>query len=165
MVSAIDTLADRGQTFMAWTLMAAVVMFGFLWYFGEYQPADASEAIQGTARLAQQEAGRLVDLASLMAPSSKRPTGEQTFWVRNHRLTEMWSGPSPGATSFGRTDGQFCAFLAAGPSDHGRFYVYNPVAEDYFWIDRAAVGQVGPPAVSSSSRPANKNCADTDFRE
>ncbi len=83
-------------------------------------------------------------------------------WVKNHRVTEMWSGPGSDlkAISFGPTATQFCAFRVEGPPQGGRLYVYNPYNDGRFWIDADAVGPVVPPPHSASPKPANVNCAE-----
>jgi hypothetical protein len=82
------------------------------------------------------------------------------FWVRNHRITELWSGASsgPDTVSFGATSGQFCAFLVVLPPAGDRLYVLNPSSQDYLWIDAAAVGPAGPPDERPDPRPTDVNC-------
>ena len=82
------------------------------------------------------------------------------FWVRNHRITELWSGASsgPDTVSFGATSGQFCAFLVVRPPEGDRLYVLNPASQDYLWIDAAAVGPAGPPDARPDPRPTDVNC-------
>jgi len=85
------------------------------------------------------------------------------YWVKNHRPTEMWSGPSgePGVISFGTTSRQFCAFQVVRPQDGPRLYVLNPYSRDYFWIDADSVGPVGEaPSRASGPKPADQNCTD-----
>ena len=85
------------------------------------------------------------------------------FWVKNHRLTEMWSGPAgqADAISFGTTTAQFCSFQVVRPPDNARLYVFNPYSNNYLWIDQDAVGPVSdPPERRSGPKPANQNCAE-----
>jgi hypothetical protein len=84
----------------------------------------------------------------------------EPFWVQNHRVTEMWSGSSrqPDTVSFGATSGQFCSFLVVQPPEGERLYVLNPYSQNYFWIDAADVGPVGPPEQSPDARPTDVNC-------
>ena len=84
----------------------------------------------------------------------------EPFWVRNHRITELWSGASggPDTVSFGATSGQFCAFLVVLPPEGDRLYVLNPSSQDYLWIDAAAVGPAGPPDERPDPRPTDVNC-------
>ena len=85
------------------------------------------------------------------------------FWVKNHRLTEMWSGPidGPGVTSFGMTSAQFCSFQVAQPPNGPRLYVFNPYTANYLWIDADAVGPVpNPPERRPQPRPPGQNCAE-----
>lgn len=88
------------------------------------------------------------------------------FWIKNHRLTEMWSGPAgqPGAVSFGTTSQQFCSFQVVQPQDNARLYVLNPYTNNYFWIDEDAIGRVDPPERRSGPKPENQNCADAIFQ-
>jgi hypothetical protein len=84
------------------------------------------------------------------------------FWIKNHRLTEMWSGPpgQPGVVSFGTTSQQFCSFQVVQPQNTSRLYVLNPYTNNYFWIDEDAIGRVDPPERRTGPKPANQNCAD-----
>jgi hypothetical protein len=79
-------------------------------------------------------------------PTPTQPTFT-SFWVKNHRPTEMWSGPpgQPGVISFGTTSSQFCSFQVMEPQTSGRLHVLNPYSKDYFWIDADAVGPVAEP--------------------
>ena len=84
----------------------------------------------------------------------------EPFWVQNHRITEMWNGPSsqPNPVSFGATSGQFCSFLVVLPPEGDRLYVLNPYSQDYLWIDAADVGPAGPPEQRPDPRPTDVNC-------
>lgn len=84
------------------------------------------------------------------------------IWVKNHRLTEMWSGPTdaPGTVSFGMTSQQFCIFQVVQPPDGPRVYVLNPYSQNYFWIDADAIGPIGPPDERPGPPPPGQNCAD-----
>lgn len=87
----------------------------------------------------------------------------QPFWVKNHRLTEMWSGPTdqPGVISFGTTSQQFCSFQVVRPQEGSRLYVLNPYSHNYFWIDADAVGPVSePPTRAAGPKPPDQNCAE-----
>ena len=83
------------------------------------------------------------------------------YWVRNHRITELWSGASvgPDTVSFGATSGQFCSFLVVLPPEGDRLYVLNPYSHDYTWIDAADVGPSGPPEQRADPEPPEANCA------
>ena len=85
------------------------------------------------------------------------------YWVKNHRPTEMWSGPAgqPGVISFGTTSGQFCSFQVMQPQTGSRLHVLNPYSRDYFWIDADSVGPVSEaPRRVSEPKPADQNCAE-----
>ena len=105
---------------------------------------------------------------AVAAPTTALPTPSPTpafapFWVKNHRLTEMWSGPvgAPGVISFGTTSAQFCSFQVMQPPSGSRLYVLNPYSANVFWIDADAVGPVAnPPERRPQPRPPNQNCAE-----
>jgi hypothetical protein len=88
------------------------------------------------------------------------PVPFEPFWVQNHRITEMWSGPSSqsDAVSFGATSGQFCSFLMVLPPEGDRLYVFNPYSQNYLWIDAVDVGPAGPPEQRPDPRPTDVNC-------
>jgi hypothetical protein len=94
---------------------------------------------------------------------TQTPLPFQAYWVKNHRQTEMWSGPQDqaGVVSFGVTSRQFCAFQVVRPQEGGRLYVLNPYSQDYFWIDADAVGPVSEaPPRATGPKPADQNCTD-----
>ena len=110
--------------------------------------------------------GRPLDGAPPRQPPTAAPSTPAfaPFWVKNHRLTGMWSGPpdAPGVVSFGATSAQFCSFLVARQPDGPRLYVLNPYSADYFWIDADAVGPVaGPPERRPQPKPHGQNCSET----
>jgi hypothetical protein len=98
-----------------------------------------------------------------LPPSSPAPSPVpfEPFWVQNHRITELWSGPSsqPDTVSFGATSGQFCSFLVVLPPEGERLYVFNPYSQNYLWIDAADVGPAGPPEQRPEPGPTDVNCA------
>lgn len=97
-------------------------------------------------------------------PTKPAPPIEQ--WVKNHRITEMWSGPSDqsGVVSFGVTSAQFCSFKMARQPEGDRLYVFNPHSNNYFWIDANAVGPVNaPPEHRSGPKPSDQNCSGAVF--
>jgi hypothetical protein len=103
--------------------------------------------------------------AAQAAPSPGATEAAPAFspiWVKNHRITEMWSGPTagPDSISFGMTSQQFCSFQVVLPPNGPRVYVYNPYSDNYFWIDADAIGPVGEPEHRSGPPPAGQNCAD-----
>lgn len=97
-------------------------------------------------------------------PTPVRPTAtpEPPQWVKNHRLTEIWSGPASdrSAISFGRTSNTFCVFRIERAEDDARVYVYNPYSDGRFWIDVEAIGPVQPPAMLRGAKPPDQNCAE-----
>ena len=91
------------------------------------------------------------------------PPAFAPYWVKNHRPTEMWSGPfeQPGVVSFGTTSSQFCSFQVMEPQNGPRLHVFNPYSKNYFWIDADAVGPVSEsPRRSSAPKPTDQNCAE-----
>src|SRR6478609_8403580 len=56
------------------------------------------------------------------------PTPEPEHWVKNHRVTPMWSGPlgQPNTVNFGNTSSAFCVFRIVEEADNARVLVYNP---------------------------------------
>jgi hypothetical protein len=100
--------------------------------------------------------------ASPVAVASPTPLPFQPYWVKNFKITEMWSGPAgeQGVVSFGSTSHQFCSFQVVRPQEGGRLYVLNPYSKNFFWIDADAVGPVGPPERRPGPPPPGQNCAD-----
>jgi hypothetical protein len=97
-------------------------------------------------------------------PTSAQPTAPG-HWLRNHQQADMWSGPAdePSAVSFGKISSQFCVFEER-EARGDRLYVFNPYTQNYFWIERAAVGPVDSPEIRPrSAKPADQNCADAVF--
>ena len=88
------------------------------------------------------------------------PVPFEPFWVQNHRITEMWNGPSSQAdtVSFGATSGQFCSFLVVLPPEGDRLYVFNPYSQNYLWMDAVDTGPAGPPEQRPDPRPTDVNC-------
>lgn len=101
-------------------------------------------------------------------PSTPRPrpataTPAPEAWVKNFRVTQMWSGPegAPGVISFGETSSEFCSFRIDRVQDNPRLYVYNPHTESHFWIDGVDVGPVDqPPPRRSGPKPNDVNCTE-----
>jgi hypothetical protein len=93
-------------------------------------------------------------------PSTAAPEPER--WVKNHRITEMWSGPAgrPGAIVFGQTSSTFCSFRVIATADDARMLVYNPYSDGELWIDAEAVGPVVPPEHRRGPKPPDQNCAE-----
>jgi hypothetical protein len=105
--------------------------------------------------------------APAAAPPTPFPTATQVpftpYWVKNHRPTEMWSGPpgEAGVISFGTTSGQFCSFQVVEQQNSARLHALNPYSKDYLWIDADAVGPVSePPQRVAGPKPADQNCAE-----
>ncbi len=67
-----------------------------------------------------------------------------TWWVQAHQETQLWSGPDSRAVAFG-TVAQWSYLQVVLPQQGSRLYVFNPVTENYAYVDAAAVGPSGPP--------------------
>ncbi|MGE3270011.1 MAG: hypothetical protein AB7P40_14760 [Chloroflexota bacterium] len=96
-------------------------------------------------------------------PRPATPTPAPEVWVKNHRITGMWSGPegTAGVVRFGDTSNLFCAFRIDQPQDNPRLYVYNPQTDSHFWIDGIDVGPVDePPAHRPGPKPDGVNCTE-----
>jgi hypothetical protein len=103
-------------------------------------------------------------------PTTPRPTSTPAptatpvpeRWVKNHRITDMWSGPARdrGAISFGKTSSAFCVFRIEEEANDARIFVYNPQADGRFWIEADAVGPVEQPTRRAGPKPAGANCAE-----
>ena len=96
------------------------------------------------------------------ATSEPTATPEPARWVKNHRITPMWSAPQreTGAISFGTTSSTFCSFRVVREADDARILVYNPHADGTFWIDADAVGPVVEPPHRAGPKPVGVNCTE-----
>jgi hypothetical protein len=127
-------------------------------------PALPENPFRATPTIVEEEPSR--SLPPIVGPTlTPLPTAVTfaPYWVKNHRSTEMWSGPAgqPGVVSFGTTSRQFCAFQVERPQEGGRLYVLNPFSQNYFWIDADAVGPVSEaPTRATGPKPADQNCGD-----
>ena len=131
-----------------------------------FESDDAPPA--AVAPTATPAAAPVSEVAPATATPGPTPTPAFTpFWVRNHRLTEMWSGQvgAPGVVSFGMTSQQFCSFLVVVPQQERRLYVFNPYSQNYFWIDADAVGPVGAPERQPGAPPPGQNCAEAVYAD
>ena len=140
----------------------AAAMFALLVLAG-FVSAGALLVLAAVGSVGPREVAESRAVGARPRPAAPEPAAPAfaPFWVKNHRTTEMWSGPagSGGVVSFGATSGPFCSFLVVRPPDNGRLYVFNPFSENYFWIDAEAVGPVGPPESTPERKPADQNCA------
>ena len=76
-----------------------------------------------------------------LLPVALRPAFVQNF----DALVRIFSSPDPRAESFGYAGPQFTTFTVVGPQVGARIFVFNPVTENYGWIDASGVGPVDPP--------------------
>ncbi len=78
----------------------------------------------------------------------------ESWWVQNHQETELWSGPDSRAVSFGRVP-QWSYFQVVAPQNGPRLFVFNPMTDNYAYIDASAVGPSGrAPGHSARKLPA-----------
>jgi hypothetical protein len=101
-------------------------------------------------------------ISSIPTPVTPTATPVPPQWVKNHHITEMWSGPASDRTaiSFGRTSSTFCSFRIEHTEDDARIFVYNPYLDGRFWIDAEAVGPVQAPEHRRGPKPPDQNCAE-----
>jgi hypothetical protein len=105
---------------------------------------------------------------TMFVPSTPRPrpptaTPEPEVWIKNHQITQMWSGQQgeSGVISFGETSSTFCSFRIDRPQDGPRIYVYNPQTDSHFWIDGLHVGPIDQlPPQRSGPKPGGVNCTE-----
>lgn len=88
-------------------------------------------------------------------------TPEPELWIKNHSITDMWSGPEgdSGVVSFGKTSSRFCLFRVEREQDNPRLFVYNPYNDGHFWIDSRDIGPVESVDVLPGPKPPGQNCA------
>jgi len=122
----------------------------------------ASVTLEGPPEVVETPAPTLTPTPTEPPPTA---TPEPEVWLKNHRIAEMWSGPTPGpgVVSFGQTSSQFCVFRLEQPPSGSRLLVYNPYNDGRFWIDADAVGPVEPPRHSPGFKPLDVNCTEIIF--
>ncbi|MBI3970944.1 MAG: hypothetical protein HY332_06615 [Chloroflexi bacterium] len=79
---------------------------------------------------------------TLFLPARLVPAWVQNFDPEVH----IYSGPTAGAVDYGVAGPQFTTFTVVAPQVAGRLHVFNPVTQNYGWIDAGGVGPAGPPA-------------------
>ena len=88
----------------------------------------------------------VVCLGAVMALSMLLPGEAEAYepwWVQVHRATELWSGPDSRAVAFGPIE-QWAYLQVVEPQDGPRLHVYNPVTQNYAYVEASAVGPSGP---------------------
>lgn len=128
----------------------------------DYLPAMPRNPFAVTPTVVEEATPAPVAASPTPVPTAT-PVPFSPFWVKNHRPTEMWSGPSgqAGVVSFGTTSGQFCSFQVVEPQNGTRLHVLNPYSKDYFWIDADSVGPVAEaPRRDPGPKPPDENCAE-----
>ncbi|MFN8524373.1 MAG: hypothetical protein U0821_14840 [Chloroflexota bacterium] len=124
------------------------------------------QSVTGTARALLSQLPIPRSSAVTSSPTAADPSAFKPFWVKNHRITEMWSGSGEdkAAVSFGATSHQFCSFLVVRPENHGRLYVLNLATRNYHWIDSDAVGPApSEPPTEKGPAPAGRNCGEVRY--
>jgi hypothetical protein len=144
------TVAGNKASKVAFSLpsipVAPSMEFGYL-----AQASDASGAFIGYVRAdakfnpsngRQEIAVSVGDLAGVfMIPAAFQPA-----YVQNFRSDlKIWSGWDDKAASFGDAGPQFTTFKVIAPQIGKRIFVFNPVTENYGWIDADGVGPSGAP--------------------
>ena len=128
----------------------------------DYLPAMPQNPFRVTPTVVAEATPAPVVVSPTPVPTAT-PVPFTPYWVKNHRPTEMWSGPpgQAGVVSFGTTSSQFCSFQVVEPQRSARLYVLNPYSRDYFWIDADAVGPVSEqPQRAAGPKPPDQNCAE-----
>jgi hypothetical protein len=87
-----------------------------------------------------------------LAPLLVGEVGAEEQWVQNYVPTELWSGPGPDAVSFGGLR-QFTYLRLHSEQIGDRFYVYNPRAQNFAYVDASAVGPSHAPPPEYLMRP------------
>ena len=127
-----------------WSAAPSLALLLLLASACNYLPPMPQNPFRVTPTLVEETRPVPLVVASPTPVPTATPVPFAPYWVKNHRPTEMWSGPAgqPGVISFGTTSGQFCSFQVMEPQSGSRLHVLNPYSRDYFWIDADAVGPV-----------------------
>jgi len=89
---------------------------------------------------------------SVPAAESGAESGFEPYWVVAYSPITLWSNPTFDALSFGDVH-QWSAFYVVRPASEGRLYVWNPISENYAWIDEVSVGPVDPSKSGNGDLP------------
>jgi hypothetical protein len=146
--------------FNRWSVCVFVLLLPVLTAACDSLPALPANPFAATPTVVEATPTTVPTPTSFPTPS---PVPFTAYWVKNHRETDMWSGPTgqAGVVSFGKTSRQFCAFQVVRPQEGGRLYVLNPYSKDFFWIDADSVGPVSEaPTRASGPKPPDQNCTD-----
>jgi hypothetical protein len=79
---------------------------------------------------------------TLFLPSVMIPATVQNFDPNAH----IFSGWAANAFDFGSAGAQFTMFTVVGPQVGGRLFVYDPISNNYGWLDVVGVGPSGLPS-------------------
>jgi len=78
---------------------------------------------------------------TLFLPAALMPAYVANFDAQAH----IYSSPFASATDYGLAGPQYTTFTVVAPQVASRLYVYDPVTDNYGWIDVQGVGPVPPP--------------------
>ncbi|MFN8523310.1 MAG: L,D-transpeptidase family protein [Chloroflexota bacterium] len=92
--------------------------------------------------------------AATLMPSAAAAQSAQPRWVQTHKESELWSGPSQQAVSFGPIP-RLAYLRIEQPQQGNRVYVFNPLNGGRAWIDARDVGPAGEPPAWYANRTPN----------
>jgi lipoprotein-anchoring transpeptidase ErfK/SrfK len=90
-----------------------------------------------------------------LAPLGAGVARAEEQWVQTWQPAELWSNPGPTAISFG-TVRPFTYLRLHGEAENGRYYVFNPRAQNYAYVDADVVGPSTAPSAAYLHGPAVK---------
>jgi hypothetical protein len=86
-----------------------------------------------------------------LAPRHGAAQEFEPYWVQSYAPTELWSGPNAAADSFGPIS-QGTYLRVVEPQSGARLHVWNPVVDNYAYVDASTVGPVPPPPPEAIAR-------------
>ena len=115
------------------------------------QPGQVGQVAQAVPTTAAAAASTVPTVTGLTQGSQLPPASGLAYrYIQNFDpRVHIYSGPCRCPTDpvdFGVAGPQFTTFTVAGPQVGDRILVYNPITNNYGWIDAPAVGPSGPPA-------------------
>lgn len=137
--------------FFTLALMVAVVAVGFTSGYRLVTGRDlfSINAITQSEVAVTDEAITGIEIVTAEIPDTEKPTALpspevdpveefEPWWAQSNRETELWSGIDNKAISFG-TVAPRSYFLVVKPKDGPRLYVFNPITQNYAYIDADAI--------------------------
>ncbi|MGE3908538.1 MAG: DUF1616 domain-containing protein [Chloroflexota bacterium] len=115
-------------------------------------PPPPTAALPAAAASAPQAGGAAVS-------GSRVLPGYQTWWVKNHRPTQLETG-LPGQTSAPgtMTTAQFCSFLVINPQVNDELLILNPHSGTVQRVQASDVGPVEGPLIGRGAQPTDGTC-------